>query len=268
MLDINRCRFLKKHNVYITVSMDGPKEINDRFRKNKHGIGSFDIVKRNLTTIFKVMPRYYKNNISINAVITPLSKISSIKEFFLNEMKIKESRLSMSSVNKEGLELVFDEIQASSNSDYQLIIDKEKDALLNAHKKIYSNKSVLPSVYHHFGPCVPVAKKLFVSTEGKLYPCEKVCELNDICCIGDVKNGINYESVYTVVNIGAIDEDKCKRCWAIRYCNMCIADIAGNNNDEIKEIKNNLCEAKKRNILNSFRHIIDLHYLDRTISDI
>ena len=82
-------------------------------------------------------------------------------------------------------------------------------------------------------------------------------------CIRD-----SYESVYTVVNIGAIDEDKCKRCWAIRYCNMCIADIAGNNNDEIKEIKNNLCEAKKRNILNSFRHIIDLHYLDRTISDI
>jgi uncharacterized protein len=257
LLDLNRCSFLKQHNVYITVSIDGPKDINDRFRKNKYGMGSFDIVKRNLIAILRVMPNYYKRYISINSVITPLSEITLIKNFFINEMKIKESKLSMSMINTEGLDLIFDEIPNISNSQYQFLIDKEKDEVFNIHKKIYGDKSALPSVYHHFGPCVPVAKKLFVSTEGKFFPCEKVCELNDICCFGDVNNGINYSSIYNIVNIGIIGEEKCKSCWAIRYCSMCIAEISGNYYDETVEIKNNLCNARKRNILNSFRRIIE-----------
>ncbi len=42
--------FFEKHNVSITISIDGPREIHDLNRKFAHsGTGSFDIMMKNLT---------------------------------------------------------------------------------------------------------------------------------------------------------------------------------------------------------------------------
>ena len=38
------CAFLKKHNFMVGISLDGPKEIHDRYRVDRKGAGSFDKV--------------------------------------------------------------------------------------------------------------------------------------------------------------------------------------------------------------------------------
>lgn len=38
------CRFLKKHNFMVGISIDGPKEVHDRFRRDRKGNGTFDRV--------------------------------------------------------------------------------------------------------------------------------------------------------------------------------------------------------------------------------
>jgi uncharacterized protein len=42
------CRFLKHHNFLVGISLDGPKEIHDRYRRDRRGQGSFDQVLRGL----------------------------------------------------------------------------------------------------------------------------------------------------------------------------------------------------------------------------
>ena len=42
------CRFLKRHNFMVGISLDGPKEIHDRYRKNRKGWGAFEQVMRGL----------------------------------------------------------------------------------------------------------------------------------------------------------------------------------------------------------------------------
>jgi uncharacterized protein len=42
------CQFLKKNNFMVGISLDGPKEIHDRYRRDRKGIGSFDQVMRGL----------------------------------------------------------------------------------------------------------------------------------------------------------------------------------------------------------------------------
>lgn len=43
-LDDEWCRFFKENDFFIGVSLDGPKEIHDRYRKDRHGQGTFDRV--------------------------------------------------------------------------------------------------------------------------------------------------------------------------------------------------------------------------------
>ncbi len=42
------CAFLKKHNFIVGISLDGPKEIHDRYRRDKKGGPTFDSVIRGL----------------------------------------------------------------------------------------------------------------------------------------------------------------------------------------------------------------------------
>ena len=47
------CSFLKKNNFMVGISLDGPKEIHDRYRRDRAGNGSFDKVMRGLKLLQK-----------------------------------------------------------------------------------------------------------------------------------------------------------------------------------------------------------------------
>ncbi|OPX94190.1 MAG: Anaerobic sulfatase-maturating enzyme [Syntrophorhabdus sp. PtaB.Bin006] len=47
------CTFLKKHNFMVGISLDGPREIHDRYRRDKKGGGTFDSVMRGLKLLQK-----------------------------------------------------------------------------------------------------------------------------------------------------------------------------------------------------------------------
>lgn len=47
------CSFLKKNNFMVGISLDGPKEIHDRYRRDRAGAGSFDRVMRGLKLLQK-----------------------------------------------------------------------------------------------------------------------------------------------------------------------------------------------------------------------
>jgi uncharacterized protein len=48
LLTAEWCQFLKKHNFMVGISLDGPKKIHDRYRRNRKGNGTFDQVMRGL----------------------------------------------------------------------------------------------------------------------------------------------------------------------------------------------------------------------------
>ena len=48
LLTAEWCQFLKKHNFMVGISLDGPKVVHDRYRRDRKGNGSFDQVMRGL----------------------------------------------------------------------------------------------------------------------------------------------------------------------------------------------------------------------------
>ncbi len=53
LLDDAWCAFLAKNNFLVGISIDGPQEIHDRYRRNKAGRGSFDQVMRGIGLLKK-----------------------------------------------------------------------------------------------------------------------------------------------------------------------------------------------------------------------
>ena len=53
LLDDEWCRFLKRHNFMVGISLDGPRDIHDRYRKDRQGNGSFEAVMRGLKLLQK-----------------------------------------------------------------------------------------------------------------------------------------------------------------------------------------------------------------------
>jgi len=58
LLNDEWCRFLKRHNFMVGVSLDGPKEIHSRYRKDRRGRGTFDQVMRGLKLLQKHKVEY------------------------------------------------------------------------------------------------------------------------------------------------------------------------------------------------------------------
>jgi uncharacterized protein len=52
------CEFLKNHNFMVGISLDGPKEIHDRYRRDRYGNGTFDRVMRGLRLLQKHKVEY------------------------------------------------------------------------------------------------------------------------------------------------------------------------------------------------------------------
>ena len=102
-------------------------------------------------------------------------------------------------------------------------------------------------ICHPNGPCIAGYNRLFVTVEGKFYPCERVSETNEVYCIGDIKSGIETKKVLRLLNTGKLTETECKNCWALNLCSICAADF-GEDNDLSTSKKLQKCSVAKKEV--------------------
>lgn len=229
-------RFLINHDFKLTVSLDGPKEINDENRfLGINGDGSYDTVYKNLMKL-KEHSDYYKSNVQINAVVDKSIDVYSIFDYF-NSPELCDVTKSYSIVDDSKLKIRFatstNFLKSLKNNNIKacieeiLGIDKEQEFTNTSFSNIKKRTvpfSLQPKV-HHNGPCMPGIKKLFVNVDGDFYPCEKASGTSHHLIIGNVNTGLDLNKVETIYNLGSLSEDNCKKCWAIRLCNCCAINI-------------------------------------------
>ena len=73
-----------------------------------------------------------------------------------------------------------------------------------------------------------------MTTDGKIIVCEKVDESREVFEIGDVYNGIDLKKVENLIKQTLKSLNKCKDCWAAKFCKICFKDIV-NINEEFCE---------------------------------
>lgn len=89
LLDEKWGEILNKYNIFTGISIDGPKKINDYYRKKHNGKGSYDSIVRNLKLL-------KNNNLDIvKGVISVVNYKIPVKEFYTHIKKINRHQLNL-----------------------------------------------------------------------------------------------------------------------------------------------------------------------------
>ncbi|GFZ33317.1 Cys-rich peptide radical SAM maturase CcpM [Clostridium zeae] len=265
--------FLIEHDIHTMISLDGPKEIQDKNRIfAANGCGTFDVVERNLLKIREKYPEYFKK-LSFSMVLDPSNDFDCINSLFTDYDLFKENNI-MSTViddaysnrkihleedfiSKRGYEVFkaylhyFGELDKDAVSPIAM---KEVDEVKQLKDKL-SKGTVMSEVMSHGGPCIPGAQRLFINAEGNFYPCERVSELSEVMGIGNIEDGFDIEKSRNLLNVAKLTGDSCKNCWAISHCVMC-AKQADNSKELSVELKKNSCSSVRNYVESLLRNYL------------
>lgn len=265
--------FLVRNDFSLLVSLDGPEEIHDRYRRSRSGKGTFSMVRKNLNRIKVRNEEYYKNKVGFSIVLAPPYDLNSILKFFEQEDYLTKKVLFLSFVDPEDTNFFarfkdLDKINEEVNEqlgklkmDYKrLVIAEERESpkykLLSSFfeervRDVYRRHLIpLPERIYPNGICLPGVQKFLVSPEGKFYICEKI---GYSFPIGDVYRGFDIEGIFFLIDeYIRISEPMCLSCWAVRFCKACfLRAMEGERLDperkkeNCSDIKNSICNGLK-----------------------
>ncbi len=214
-------KFLKKHKIIVTISLDGGKEDHNKYRNYKNNKGSFDQVIQSLKLLSKYSVPY-----RLRSTITSRHDQKKILNFF-------------KSVNIPNIVL--------TPVDFP-VIKKKKDYQFDIHtyKRFYQN---LYTIYEEglnelarnctqtfaIGQLKQLAKNLMVTTgnwalkcgagwytqafdnNGDIYPCQRFAGKNQYI-IGNIKDGLNLDKIKLLLYSLVDSSNACDTCWAIPFC--------------------------------------------------
>lgn len=232
-------KFLKENDFNLMISLDGPKDVNDKNRVFSNGSGTFDSVINNIELIAELYPTY-ANELSISMVMDPSNDFDCF-----NSIQFDLKDIDINYINAAIVDFDYDDESMLYYSDdftwkiqyheflgfmsyWGRIEDKETSLLtkpslasnINNFKK-FKTASPLLSQDSPSGPCVPGLTRLFADYKGNLFPCERVSESSESMKIGDINNGFDITRANRLLNVSKLSEEICKKCWAFRFCNQC-----------------------------------------------
>jgi uncharacterized protein len=212
--------YLAENAIGVTVSMDGPKEMQDKFRVFSNGRGSYDIIKpkvQNLLATHKTRP--------IAARVTMTSGAMDVKKIYQHlkhELGFYEVGFApvttapdrLYSINEPGMDSVLEQ--------FCELADEYLDFALRGEHHGFSNVSDTLSELHQGVnkslPCGAGLGMVGVGPSGDIAPCHRFVD-SDQHVLGNVTTGIDKEKQNDFLSRGNIDTKyDCHECWARPLC--------------------------------------------------
>ncbi len=242
--------FLVENNFKILISLDGDKMSNS-YRKLHNGNNSFDLLINNVNDIKKNYPSFFDKNINFNSVLHNKNNIEDIYEFFwdnfnkipsigeLNSRGIKPDK-------KQEFEKLYKnaDINFNNSNNQKYLEDKVFIGLPHVQfaslflfkytnyigsVKLFKNMKIFPT-----GTCLPFSKKIHITVNGKILPCEKIDHQNPLGYITNGKVDIDKKVIVDFYNSQYNNIIKqCKSCYNIYSCTKCLYYMDYNNGNYI-----------------------------------
>lgn len=243
--------FFAEHNFLLVISLDGPNDIHDRYRKNVGGESTYSKIINNIKLIKKKYPLYFDEKVMFNAVMAPPFNPELITDFFeftkVNMMELKITDYFKNKLSKSQEDVSY-EYLAEERPMHDLMTTIKELKKFHLISKDHTHEMCDPCGY-----CLPFSKRVFVNGEGNLLVCEKVDEKCDRYIIGNVDTWIDYDKLQNLfVDITKKVKENCLDCWAIRFCNTCFI-----NENEV-DFKGEYCKNIRTKVQKEYEKYIEL----------
>lgn len=219
LLDDDKIDFINKEMYDVVLSMDGRKEIHDKFRLTKNKTGSYDII---IPKFKKLVEKRGNKQYYIRGTYT--QKNLDFSKDVLHIHQLGFSEISMEpAFFQEGFE--------------DSITEKNLDSILKEHdtlcKKLIELKKQGEKLnFFNFkidlenGPCISKRLKgcgmgneyVAIAPNGNIYPCHQLVG-EDEFLMGNVnQDSFSKESQEQFLKLNVYHKRACKDCWAKFYC--------------------------------------------------
>lgn len=247
--------YLVAKNFNLLVSLDG-NHYNNSYRVDLLGNESFDRVVKNIDLIFNRYPKFFLYNVNFNAVLHNRNSIQDIYDFFtktykknpsigeLNNMGIKEEKIDLFQRTYRNV------IESLHQSEHYEKIEKEmflrvptfRSVLIFLHQfsdfvyrdyneLLFGKKKVSNWIT---GTCQPFSKKIFVTVNGKILPCERIGHQFSLGLISKEGVFLDFAVIEEKYNHYLLKlEKQCSKCYRKSMCTQCVFNIENLENEPI-----------------------------------
>jgi uncharacterized protein len=236
--------FLCANKFSLLISLDGNEENHSYrvFGKNKKN--SFQKVIENVDRIQRDYPEYFATHVNFNAVLHNRSSVKDIYEFiYMRYHKIpKVSELSMDDVNPDKKDLLERMYHSKRKSEAEFP-NEQPNLLRTIHSELSAFDELTDFLKHYSvnfyisnilaslhniekylptSTCLPFSKKIYLTINQKLLPCEKINYQYSMGTV-DEKVAIDIPEITRQYNFYYEHIKKfCQHCYAYRFCGTCL----------------------------------------------
>lgn len=247
LIDDDVIEFANKEMSNVVLSLDGRKEIHDRFRVDYAGNGSWERIVPRFQKLVEARggKNYYMRGTFTHANPDFLEDIRTMLDLGFNELSM------------EPVVAAQDDPSALTEADRQIVMRQYEEL---AKLMLERDAEGRPFTFYHYmidlgsGPCIykrisgcgSGTEYMAVTPWGDLYPCHQFVG-DEKFRLGDIWNGVTAPEVqqeFACCNVYAREE--CKDCWARLYCSGGCAANAYHATGSVRGVYGAGCELFRK----------------------
>ncbi len=219
LIDDDVIDFANKEMSNVVLSLDGRKEIHDRYRVDYAGNGSFDKIVPKFQKLVEARggKNYYMRGTFTHANPDFLKDIEQMLELGFTELSMEPvvcAEDDPSALTKEDLPIVLEQYEKLA----ELMLKRHREGKPFTFYHYMIDLKGGPCIYKRVSGCGSGTEYMAVTPWGDLYPCHQFVG-EEKFKLGNVWDGVQNTAVqdeFFACNVYARPE--CKDCWAKLYC--------------------------------------------------
>lgn len=211
--------FANREMSNVVLSLDGRKEIHDRFRVDYAGNGSWDRIVPKFQKLVKARAgkEYYMRGTFTHANPDFLKDIQQMLDLGFTELSMEPVVCAPgdpSELTDEDMEIVKDQYEKLA----ELMIQRRREGRPFTFYHYMIDLTGGPCIYKRISGCGSGTEYMAVTPWGDLYPCHQFVG-DEKYCLGNIWDGVKNKEIqneFAQCNVYARPD--CQDCWAKLYC--------------------------------------------------
>lgn len=247
LIDDDVIDFANREMSNVVLSLDGRREVHDRFRVDYSGKGSYDSIVPKFQRLVKARggKNYYMRGTFTHYNPDFLNDIKAMLDLGFSELSMEPvvtSPHDPSALTEEDKEIVFK--QYEELAELMLSRDKQNKPFTFYHYMIDIKGG--PCIYKRISGCGSGTEYMAVTPWGDLYPCHQFVG-DEKFKLGDIWSGVtNTEIQNEFFSCNVYAREECRDCWARLYCSGGCAANAYHSTGSVKGIYKYGCDLFKK----------------------